>query len=337
MFETMKTNYYIFFSWQSDVKGNKSFIDRSIRNAINEIKTDPDWTNMNITYDHSTMNRSGSPSIVDTIHQKINTCDVFIADVTPIATINGKNTNQEKLIPNPNVMAESGFALRALGENQIIFLIKNGEGDVNDLPFDIRHRRINFFNNNSNFSLVTYIKSALETAKNRNTNAFENNVVTHDKKIYESLAKIIGIEDNLFYHTDKIASSQKISYFQSELFYNIANFIDAPQNQFLIEDINKCAQKFKDSVRKLLCFTAQYFTPLRSAIIKPEPATEEERIEQNKTKYMSWIDKEAGEYPDDETYDKKLKLVLDFMIKNSPEIDQSYRDFRFSIKKNLFL
>lgn len=334
----MKTNYYIFFSWQSDIKGNKSFIDKSIKDAINEIKTDHDWTNMNITYDHSTMNRSGSPPIVDTIHQKINTCDVFIADITPITIINGKNENQEKLIPNPNVMAESGFALRALGENQIIFLMKNGAGDIKDLPFDIRHRRINGFNNKNKFDLATYIKSALEAAKNRNQNVYDQNVTSHDKKIYIKLAETIGIEEDLYYHIERIAASQKLSYYQSDLLYRIVDFINSSQNQFLIDELNQKAHDFKNSIAILLSFTEQNFSPLRSCTLYADSTTLEEEVENNKRRFFGWIDKEAGEYWQDENrYNEMLNKVMTFMMNNTPAIELTYKDFRASIKRNLFI
>jgi hypothetical protein len=336
-FKTMKTNYYIFFSWQSDVKGNKPFIDNSIKDAINEIKADPDWANMNITYDHSTMNRSGSPSIVDTIHQKINSCDVFIADITPIAAISGKGENQEKLIPNPNVMAESGFALRALGENQIIFLMKSGTGDINDLPFDIRHRRINTFNR-SEFGLAAYIKSAFETAKKRNQNVYDQNVISHDKNVYIELAKIIRIEENLYYHIERIAASQKLSYYQSDLLHGIVDFINSSKNQFLIDEVNQKAHLFKNSITTLLSFTGQNFSPLKSSVPLSDSMTQEEMIEYNKKRFFGWIDKEAGEYwQDEERYHNMHNKVMNFMMNNTPTIEVAYKDFRASIKRNLFI
>ena len=114
----MKNKFYIFFSWQSDVPNNRFFIDRKIKEAIAKIKGLPGMSGCNITYDHSTQNRSGSPDIISTVHSKINQCDVFIADITPIVSIESRDDDKEKLIPNPNVMEESGFALRAIGENR---------------------------------------------------------------------------------------------------------------------------------------------------------------------------------------------------------------------------
>ena len=36
--------------------------------------------------DHSTLGESGMPSIDQTILRKIDACDIFLADVTPVAT-----------------------------------------------------------------------------------------------------------------------------------------------------------------------------------------------------------------------------------------------------------
>ena len=38
----MKNNFYIFFSWQSDVPGNKRFIDKKIKDAKAEILAMPE-------------------------------------------------------------------------------------------------------------------------------------------------------------------------------------------------------------------------------------------------------------------------------------------------------
>lgn len=40
----MKNKFYIFFSWQSDVPDNKSFINRKIKEAIAEIKSLPEMS-----------------------------------------------------------------------------------------------------------------------------------------------------------------------------------------------------------------------------------------------------------------------------------------------------
>ena len=43
-----------------------------------------------IAYDESTWNESGSPVIEKTVNDKAKSCDIFVADVTPVGTIGKK-------------------------------------------------------------------------------------------------------------------------------------------------------------------------------------------------------------------------------------------------------
>lgn len=87
--------------------------------------------------DHDTKDVPGLAPIADTIFDKINSAALFVADVTLTgATPDGKKC------PNPNVLIELGYALRALGPERIV-LVANSAGGFRpeDLPFDLRHRR----------------------------------------------------------------------------------------------------------------------------------------------------------------------------------------------------
>lgn len=80
----------------------------------------------------------GSPEIVATIFKKIDEAAVFVADVTPVVvSANGKH------MANPNVLIELGYAKKALGPDRIILVWNTAITDckVEDLPFDLRHRR----------------------------------------------------------------------------------------------------------------------------------------------------------------------------------------------------
>ena len=60
----MKTDFTIFYSWQSDVGkyANKSYIENKIKKAISAIHDNN--ANYNIAYQESTSNDSGSPEII---------------------------------------------------------------------------------------------------------------------------------------------------------------------------------------------------------------------------------------------------------------------------------
>ena len=90
--------------------------------------------------DRDTQGLAGAPDIGDSIYDKIDSADIFIADVTII--------NQDyvgRKTPNPNVLIELGYAIKALGWDRIILLYNKDFGEIEELPFDINHRRITSF------------------------------------------------------------------------------------------------------------------------------------------------------------------------------------------------
>lgn len=127
----------IFFSWQSDLdsKHNTNFIRNAIKSAIDEVCKD--GVNK-FVYDEATRNQIGSVDVTETLFMKIKTSTVLIADIT---TIN-KNDPHHRKVPNPNVSLELGFASAILGWNNIIPIFNLAYGDLQNVPFDIRNRRI---------------------------------------------------------------------------------------------------------------------------------------------------------------------------------------------------
>lgn len=131
----MKIN--IFYSWQSDLPSNKnrSFIESCIKQAIKLVyEKQKDISEINLESD--SRNEIGTPDLSDSIFNKIDCCDIFIAD---ISLINPK-TN-ERITPNPNVMIELGYAAKALGWSNILCIYNVEFGKLEELPFDIRQRK----------------------------------------------------------------------------------------------------------------------------------------------------------------------------------------------------
>ena len=133
--------FRIFYSWQSDRLGNlcRGLIRRAIDDAKAQIEDELeilDAARDEILIDQDTQGTAGSPSVADTILQKIRECDAFIADLTFVHFVeNGRH------FPNPNVLLEYGYALHALGEERIVGVFNENFGAPGDLPFDLRHRR----------------------------------------------------------------------------------------------------------------------------------------------------------------------------------------------------
>jgi hypothetical protein len=68
--------------------------------------------------------------------KKIAACDAFVPDLTFVAS-----TEAGKLIPNPNVMIEYGYALRARSFSVMIPVMNTAYGPAKELPFDMGHLR----------------------------------------------------------------------------------------------------------------------------------------------------------------------------------------------------
>ena len=103
--------FKIFYSWQSDLPGNKT--KNFIRECIDEaIDVAQESEAIEAERDEATTGTTGSPNIVTTLFSKIDNCDLFIADLSLCFTEDRQN---EKKSPNPNVLLELGYAVKTLG------------------------------------------------------------------------------------------------------------------------------------------------------------------------------------------------------------------------------
>jgi hypothetical protein len=128
----------IFYSWQSDLgpSGNRNLIEEALKRSLKSIKRDESET-VDPVLDRDTAGISGTPSISESIFAKITLADVFVADVSII-----NSGNSGRLTPNPNVLVELGYAVAQLGWERIILVQNTAYGNPEDLPFDLRGRRV---------------------------------------------------------------------------------------------------------------------------------------------------------------------------------------------------
>jgi hypothetical protein len=127
----------VFYSWQSDLPNacNRGFIQKALENAAATIKAD-DSVEIEPVVDRDTLGMPGAPDIASTIFSKITAADVFVADVS----ITGRG--EKRATPNPNVLIELGYALKALGHERVIPVFNCAFGKIEELPFDLRNRRV---------------------------------------------------------------------------------------------------------------------------------------------------------------------------------------------------
>lgn len=135
-----------FYSWQSDHRATKQFIETCLQQAIEQLnekielqESERPSEDLKIKLDRDTLGVPGIPEITTTIFNKIENCDVFIADVSFVGKGIGK---AERLLPNPNVLIELGYAIGKIGHERILLLMDTRYGKPEgNIPFDLAHRR----------------------------------------------------------------------------------------------------------------------------------------------------------------------------------------------------
>lgn len=124
--------HVVFYSWQSDLPNNtnRGFIESAIEKAIKKVAVDGE---VQARIDQGAQDTAGSQSLHSTILRKIESCGVFVADVSLVS-------KQGELHCNSNVMYELGYATHCLGEDRVLLVCNTAYGEIEDLPFDIKHK-----------------------------------------------------------------------------------------------------------------------------------------------------------------------------------------------------
>jgi hypothetical protein len=143
----------VFWSWQYDTDGHtgRFFVRDALKEAIKKLKQPPGLEEPNerdlrdgIHLDHDRKDVSGTPSIADVIFKKIDATNVFVADVTPVATLTrlrpSEGEEPEKKMINANVAIEYGYAVRTVTDELILLVQNLHYGNRGDLPFDLQHK-----------------------------------------------------------------------------------------------------------------------------------------------------------------------------------------------------
>lgn len=137
--------------------------------------------------DKATRKTSGSPDIAEALFNKINTCSVFVADISII----NQSCDSKRKTPNPNVLIELGYAARTLGWEKIICVFNSDYGNLSDLPFDLRNRRV------MSYSLKGSIKSEIKKTVSKDIQSAIIQMQTHGlltDKVLDFLKKSIDVE-----------------------------------------------------------------------------------------------------------------------------------------------
>jgi hypothetical protein len=132
----------VFYSWQSDLPNatNRGFIQRALENAVKTIRDD-DTLEIQPVVERDTLGIPGSPDIANTIFAKIDEAAVFVCDVSIVT-----RGRKYRPAPNPNVLIELGYAVRALGWHRILLVMNLASGKEKELPFDLGTKRAITYN-----------------------------------------------------------------------------------------------------------------------------------------------------------------------------------------------
>ncbi len=221
----------VFFSWQDDDPKRKNILRNWIEKSCKELECE---------YDESTYDVPGMPNIPSTIKDKIQKCDIFIADIGIVCS------NEKRKFPNPNVLIELGYAL-GFKSWETIICICYPEDDISQMPFDIKTDRIsrmplppnknedeNQVNKRSMKELKKWIQFSIEKGPKKELKEFLLSQFNFGKQI-DKFPK-----DSSINFTEGTMSSSKLKILQQKKFSNFIEFIDLKRgNSFLpFEDVD---------------------------------------------------------------------------------------------------
>lgn len=129
----------VFYSWQSDLpnRTNRGFIQRALEDAVKALRADETLA-VDLVVDRDTSGVPGAPDIASTIFAKIDSAVAVVADVSVI----NSSSEGARATPNPNVLIELGYAMKSLGVDRVLMVMNTASGRPEDLPFDLRMRRV---------------------------------------------------------------------------------------------------------------------------------------------------------------------------------------------------
>lgn len=175
----------IFYSWQSDHKNTKNLINKSLIGAIKDLAGN-NTLEKAPRLDKDTQGVAGSPNIVSIIKDKIDSCGIFVADVSIVDESRGGR----KLV-NQNVMFELGYAIAKHSELNVVMLFNTDLGDPKDLHFDISHHRVLQFSTKDDDKKGTKLKEKLVGALTAHLNSLIGQEVAQIEQTLDDIQLLI--------------------------------------------------------------------------------------------------------------------------------------------------
>lgn len=318
--------YIVFYSWQSDFPESRTIINDSLKAAKDSLSNSGDP--LEIIIDQGTARVSGMPQIDTTILAKILNCDVFVADITPV------HKEGEDLLPNANVLLELGFAMGVVGMSKIILLAKEGDWKPKDLPFDINHKRIDFFNNQKNLAgLGEWIRSSIESSKESGKSDDRMRRIEHDIKKFREF-NTPWSEDVFMGSFDTISRTSHFNDYELEIWEDVRNWLSKSENQFVTKSIKDASVQLYIAINDFLGFTIKYWSSSVRWWCTETPSDEKDALRIKRQQFYEWEPEGQSYTP---FYRQREEVVVNGLNQYIPKIGEAYHAFRGAVKNELYV
>jgi len=262
----------VFYSWQSDLpnRTNRGFIEECLERAIKELKAEGELR-VEPCVDRDTKNVPGSPDIAATIFEKIEACALFVCDVS---LINKGATG--RLTPNPNVLIELGYAVKTLGWKRVVCVFNEATGTIEDLPFDLRHRRVRAYRLDDGQEKADVRKLLAQLLKGDLQAAFSFTQVTEDPSEADNLLPSVEVLSAVLECQPPVATPAvsyihhpRPQYLEGRLIWTVTAslFLDARPGESLSVALHRCTGWMNDR------YTGKQM-PLTEIAIQSEPRSQ---------------------------------------------------------------
>lgn len=315
-----KQKFTIFFSWQSENKEENKY---AINNCLKKIsKVFQKEGLYEIGLDEGTIRTSGSPHITTTIFKKIDKCDIFVCDVSIINSYVEKKIGL-RLMPNPNVMFELGYAVNLLGWERIICINNLKFGETEKLPFDIRGNRISKYDSskegfrlNLEDTLKTAVKAIIDNYETILDNHNSNENKSHDRNIATLFLDICS-EQLIFESIGGAKNNMRTTQKDYDLWLKYEYFYKDSLNWFINTNLDYKVKGFIQNLDKYMskCYEIfQYSDKYEDRVYKlyPEPRRGENESERSKRNNLEQLE----------------------LVDLHDAVKESYQEVILSIKKN---
>jgi hypothetical protein len=138
----------VFWSWQSwaDKKATRYFIEDALKAALEDLADT--HLDLAVRPEQDARGSLGAVDISQDILRKIREAAAVVADVTNVNLAR----KRDKLMPNPNVLFEVGFAEGVLNQARVVLVANRRFGKPEGMPFDLRNRAIVYYDDQASES-----------------------------------------------------------------------------------------------------------------------------------------------------------------------------------------